>query len=177
MLYDFRVDADSSTGELDFYLIDEFVFTHTVQSILRNGLSGLVGGNEGAYFDNFVVTSIECTDGDGDGYYLESGCPEPLDCNETNENIYPTNSNTYCDCEGEIQEGITEYCTGGIDEDCDGLVDEADPDCNTAPCSGPAASTVGVSPVYSVSALGKQMAYFMLPLGAMIGLMIWRRKR
>ena len=56
ILFDFRVDANSSTGELDFYVGGEYVFTHTVQTRIRTGLSGLVGGNGGGYFDNFIVT-------------------------------------------------------------------------------------------------------------------------
>ncbi len=71
----------------------------------------------------------------------------------------------------------TALCSNGIDDDCDGLIDGDDPDCTTPPCAGSAASTVGVSPVYSASYLGKQLAYFMFPLGAMIWLMIWRRKK
>jgi len=71
----------------------------------------------------------------------------------------------------------TGLCGNGIDDDCDGLTDNDDPDCATTPCSGSTASTVGVSPVYSASDLGRQLAYFLLPLGAVIGLMIWRRKR
>lgn len=45
-------------------------------------------------------------------------------------------------------------------------------------CSGsPVASTVGTTQVHGPSALGKHMAFFMLPLGAVIALGIWRRKR
>ena len=71
----------------------------------------------------------------------------------------------------------TGLCSNGIDDDCDGLIDGDDPDCATTPCSGSAASTVGVSPVYSASDLGKQLAYLLLPLGAIIARGTWRRKR
>ena len=56
ILFDFRVDANSSTGELDFYVGGEYVFTHKAKTRTRTGLSGLVGGNGGGYFDNFIVT-------------------------------------------------------------------------------------------------------------------------
>jgi len=77
-----------------------------------------------------------------------------------------------CDC----GQGTTEVCDDAIDNDCDGLIDNNDPDCATTPCSGSAASTVGVSPVHSASDLGKQLAYFLLPLGAVVLLRVLRRK-
>jgi len=45
-------------------------------------------------------------------------------------------------------------------------------------CAGSAeASRYGANPVYRPSDLAKRMAYSLLPLGALIGLRIWRRKR
>ena len=45
-------------------------------------------------------------------------------------------------------------------------------------CAGSAeASTYQPSPVYGSSDLAKHLSFFLLPLGAVIGLMIWRRKR
>jgi hypothetical protein len=71
----------------------------------------------------------------------------------------------------------TGLCTNGIDDDCDGAIDGTDPDC-TSTCAGPAgASTLGASPVYGTSSLGKLLAYFLLSIGAVIFLGIWRRKR
>jgi hypothetical protein len=47
-----------------------------------------------------------------------------------------------------------------------------------SPCAGTATnSTIGKSPVYGASDLGTYLAFSLLPLGTMIGLMIWRRKR
>ena len=57
VLFDFKVDANSSTGELDFYVGGEYVFTHKAKTRTRTGLSGLVGGNGGGYFDNFIETT------------------------------------------------------------------------------------------------------------------------
>ena len=54
----YRADANSSTGEIDFYVDDVYVFTHIVQTNIRTGLSGLIGGNGGGTFDDFSVTSL-----------------------------------------------------------------------------------------------------------------------
>ncbi len=46
------------------------------------------------------------------------------------------------------------------------------------PCAGSVvASTYQTSPVYSSSELTKHLAYFLLPIGAVLGLAVWRRKR
>jgi hypothetical protein len=50
--------------------------------------------------------------------------------------------------------------------------------CGGSPCVGAAAaSTLDASPVHESSDLAKHLTYFLLPLGAVIGLSIWRRKR
>ena len=114
-----------------------------------------------------------CYDYDVDGYYAIDPdiCAPGNDCNDSNGNIYPTNANSNCDCEEPNPQGTEEICGNGIDEDCDGT-DLVCPD----PCAGTAgASTLGASPVYGHSDLGKHVAFFMLPLGAIIALRFWRR--
>ena len=45
-------------------------------------------------------------------------------------------------------------------------------------CSGSTpASTLGPSSVYGISDLSRHLAYLLLPLGAVMGLMAWRRKK
>ncbi len=68
-------------------------------------------------------------DGDGDSYgnpsVSQNAQTPPLDyvsngddCDDTNEFIYPSNTNTNCDCVGAL--GAVEICSNGIDEDCTG---------------------------------------------------------
>ena len=135
-------------------------------------------------FDNQFLcvpsTKYLCPDNDGDGY-IDANCGGD-DCNDGNPNIYPGNSNANCDCLDPIPQGTLENeaagnCTDGIDNDCDGLVD-TDPECTGGTCTGSAeASTYEASPVYGSSDLSKHLAYFVLPLGALIAIRIWRRKR
>jgi hypothetical protein len=61
-----------------------------------------------------------CTDADGDGYYAEDNCGTPVDCNDGDRSINP---------------GVAEDCTDGIDNDCDGMVDTADPNAVNCPPS------------------------------------------
>ncbi len=63
-----------------------------------------------------------CTDADKDGYYKENGCGSDPDCNDTNAGINP---------------GAAEDCDDGKDNDCDGLIDCDDPDCDAVcnPCT------------------------------------------
>ena len=55
-----------------------------------------------------------CTDADGDGYYVESQCLLPPDCDDTNPAVSP---------------GLAEICDNGVDDDCDLQIDMADLDC------------------------------------------------
>ncbi len=53
---------------------------------------------------------VFCTDNDKDGYAAEGGECGPVDCNDNNENIFP---------------GATKICNG-LDNDCDGVVDNGE---------------------------------------------------
>ena len=75
------------------------------------------------------------TDVDGDGYKSESdGNNPPYDCDDTNAAINP---------------GADEVCDDDVDNDCDGLIDGNDPDCQQhipefATIALPVASVLGL---------------------------------
>jgi len=68
---------------------------------------------------NTTLCTGDCTDADDDGYAIEGGACGLIDCNDLNPNINP---------------GVPENCTNGLDDDCDGLIDSFDPDCPLIQC-------------------------------------------
>ncbi|WP_088278701.1 PKD domain-containing protein [Ideonella sp. A 288] len=64
---------------------------------------------------------VGCRDNDGDGFSPEGGRCGPADCNDNNAAINP---------------GAIERCSDGIDNDCNGKTDAADPACNGKDCVG-----------------------------------------
>ena len=72
------------------------------------------GRPQGAGFDMGADEYPECWDADMDGFG-DSACGG-YDCDDTDPGVNPS---------------ILEICTGGVDEDCDGLIDSDDPECGT----------------------------------------------
>jgi hypothetical protein len=66
-----------------------------------------------------AVKGITCTDKDGDGYSPEGGSCGPVDCNDGRSAVNPA---------------ARESCGDGTDNDCNGLIDNADPECSGAGC-------------------------------------------
>lgn len=76
-----------------------------------------VDGAFAAYYNSvapYLGAPSTCTDADGDGVCASQG-----DCNDNNPAVNPS---------------AAEVCNDGIDNDCDGLVDAADPTCQSSGC-------------------------------------------
>ena len=61
--------------------------------------------------DEGCVVEPACTDNDEDTYAIEGGDCGPVDCDDTDADVYP---------------GAVENCTDGIDNNCNGFVDATD---------------------------------------------------
>jgi hypothetical protein len=106
-------------------------------------------------------------DGDSDNVMICEG-----DCNDSNGNVYPSNPNTYCDCQEPFPQGTVEVECNGIDEDCNG----------SDYCPGSCTETADASyraehREYEASGLANHLAYFIPPIGIVMALRFWRRKR
>jgi hypothetical protein len=99
------------------------------------------------------------------------------DCNDSNSNIYPGNMNTNCDCVAPIPQGTTEVCTDGQDNDCDGAIDSADPECGGGTCAGTAAASVQPPPSQEEGRILGLLAFLLVPVAAGSGLVALRRRR
>ena len=98
------------------------------------------------------------------------------DCNDANGNIYPGNTNSNCDCVAPIPQGTTEVCDDGQDNDCDLLIDGADPDCASS-CAGTAAASVEPPPSQEEGRILGLLAFLLVPAAAGSGVVALRRRR
>jgi hypothetical protein len=118
-------------------------------------------------FNPQIRLVIPCSlddDNDDDGY-VSVACGGD-DCNDGDPAVNP----------GMSESEVIGNCSDWKDNDCDGSPDCNDPDCPDCPtsCAGnAAASTLGATSVHGASDLGKHLAFFLLPVGAVIGLRIW----
>jgi hypothetical protein len=60
--YKLKISADSESGNIDVSVDDTHLFTHSLSTSIRSGKSGLMTGNAGGYFDNFVINSDSILD-------------------------------------------------------------------------------------------------------------------
>jgi len=118
-----------------------------------------------------------CLDNDADGYGNPASpqCTHPeLDCSDSNPHVYLTNANTYCDCAEPNPQGTTEVCGDGIDNDCDGAVDER---CDEWAGAAAQASSEYGSDTAQGSSVMNYFALVFIPVGAVVLLRIWRSKK
>jgi hypothetical protein len=83
----------------------EMTSIHPLRALL--GLVAIAGAVGASCYFNHTVTG---RDGDGDGF------DAAIDCDDANAAIHP---------------GAKEICNDGVDNDCDGKIDMADPQCGT----------------------------------------------
>jgi len=110
-----------------------------------------------------------CTDNDGDGYGNPASpyCPDPeLDCDDSDAAVNP---------------GRTENCANGIDDDCDSLIDAADPQCAQPAWSAAAPSKAEASSYGTDSRAGSglfnNLTWVLLPIGFFAILRVLRRRK
>jgi hypothetical protein len=119
--------------------------------------------------DNEIFLAIPCSfenDYDED-LHLSAFCGGD-DCNENSANVNP----------GVVESDSQGNCSDNLDNDCDGNVDGADPDCTAGSCTGSvAASTLETSPVYGAPDLGNHLVYSLIAGSVIIGMSIWRWRR
>ncbi len=107
------VDCDDSNADVN----------PGAQEVCDDGIDNNCDGSidEGCETDN----ETQCTDADGDGYYAEDGCGTAVDCDDSNADVNP---------------GAQEVCGDGIDNNCDGSIDEG---CAADNETCPAAAVLG----------------------------------
>ncbi len=123
----------AGTGNIDedplFAAVGDFRLTSGSPCVDTGTDAGIVLDIEGdvrPYLTGYDMGADEyfepCWDRDFDGY-TDEACGGD-DCNDDSAFIFPTNTNPYCDCADPHPQGTDEIPNDGIDNDCDGVVDE-----------------------------------------------------
>jgi hypothetical protein len=132
-----------SDGENSFDITSQFIDDLTENDDDEIAYSWWAGGDDISLVSGEKIKinyCRACPDEDGDGYTDEGyECGTQDDCDDYNQYINPS-SNVYCDCNpgtgGGATQGIYEICDN-IDNDCDGSIDEGlSQGCGLGICSG-----------------------------------------
>jgi hypothetical protein len=140
---------------------------------------------EGPFGDETCSDTLD-NDCDGDVDDADSGCCECID-NDGDEYGDPgcencTNPERDCDdTEPDVNPGVSEDCSNGIDDNCNGLADcigAGDPqcDCGYSAAANAEASAYGPESLIK-SGVMNQLALLLVPVGAVILLRVLRRRR
>ena len=158
-----QLDCDDSNTDVNPGAIEGPGAGTTCGDGLDNDCDGLIDTND---------PDCICIDNDGDGYGdpASSACTHPEeDCDDTNYAVNP----------GAIESPPGDpICSDTLDNDCDDLIDSADPDCKGG-YSGAANAEASIYGPRSLTASGSFNALVLLaiPLGAVILLRILRRRK
>lgn len=93
--------------------LQEFILSEPADNALKQYAQQILSPSASPQQPSAPSTGPLDTDNDGDGYSENQG-----DCDDTDRFISPR---------------AQEICDDGVDNDCDGMVDGADPDCSTQP--------------------------------------------
>lgn len=105
-------DRDGYPAAKDCNDGDATVFPGSPYEICCDNIDSNCDGWEG--ISNAICTCPVANDRDGDGYGIGMSDPALADCNDQNANIHPN---------------AVEFCADGVDNDCDGSIDNADSEC------------------------------------------------
>lgn len=122
----FSFSSGGSATEYTVFELSNNTYDDRYPSINGNGYV-VWEGWDGS--DRDILSAVPCSvddDNDDDGY-VSASCGGD-DCHDSNPNIYPTNSNTYCNCVPPYPQGTDEICGDGADNDCSGTADDKDQD-------------------------------------------------
>ena len=102
---------------------------------------------------------------DGDTFF-DTACGGK-DCDDNDANVNPTVPES--DAAGN--------CTDGKDNDCDGAIDAADPECGGGTCAGSAAASVQGPDGAKEGGVLNLLAFLLIPVAAALGIVVVRRRR
>ncbi|MEA3469682.1 MAG: hypothetical protein U9R57_15875 [Thermodesulfobacteriota bacterium] len=118
-------ETEGKVGDRKFIFADDFTFATSI-SIPRCVPTGFLDNNCDGVDD-------DCNGMADDGYEPDAGCGVGLCLTDNTPSSCIDGVETVCDPGSPVPEDTDPVCTDALDNDCDGLVDAADPSC-IAPC-------------------------------------------